>query len=54
MFKRDNMKNKINLLSIAIGMLILISSCSKQLDLAPVSSVGEGNFGKHLSRSMHL
>lgn len=46
MFKRDNMKNKINLLSIAIGMLILISSCSKQLDLAPISSVGEGNFWK--------
>jgi hypothetical protein len=46
MFKRYNMKNKINLLSIAIGMLILISSCSKQLDLAPISSVGEGNFWK--------
>lgn len=46
MFKRDNMKNKINLLSIAIGVLILISSCSKQLELAPISSVGEGNFWK--------
>jgi len=46
MFKRDKMKNKINLISIAIGMLILISSCSKQLDLAPISSVGEGNFWK--------
>jgi len=46
MFKRYIMKNKINLLPLVISMLMLISSCTKQLDLSPISSVGEGNFWK--------
>jgi hypothetical protein len=41
--KRHNMKNNIKLLTI-ISILMLTISCSKQLDLTPISSVGEGNF----------
>jgi hypothetical protein len=40
------MKNKFFFLSLVLAALTLISSCGKQLELAPISSVGEGNFWK--------
>jgi starch-binding outer membrane protein, SusD/RagB family len=40
------MKKKIILIVSAFGMMMLINSCSKKLDLAPVSSISDGNFWK--------
>ncbi len=38
------MKKKIILIISSLGLLIGINSCSKKLDLAPVSSISDANF----------
>lgn len=40
------MKKKIILILSGLGLLIAINSCSKKLDLAPVSSISDANFWK--------
>ncbi len=41
------MKKNIFILLAGLGLLISITSCNKQLDLAPVSSITDGNFWKN-------